>query len=193
MELFFENIKNEIEKAVKKDVRKIFNEVGEERIYASALVTDSDCVSLYLAVNTYENMKKRDEEYIKLLQEDLSEEYIKKVKEGSCSITKWNPAEWGYSDGRNSNLVEVSKLLYSEEETNSEEYEKHIDLFFEAVTSAFKKLIDLKIFGKNLEDVTFFISISDDERAYEIENFSAQLLNSENVYKEFLERTEVYQ
>ena len=27
----------------------------------------------------------------------------------------------------------------------------------------------------------------------EIENFSAQLLNSENVYKEFLERTEVYQ
>ena len=193
MELFFENIKNEIEKAVKKDVRKIFNEVGEERIYAIALVTDSDCVSLYLAVNTYENMKKRDEEYIKLLQEDLSEEYIKKVKEGSCSITKWNPAEWGYSDGRNSNLVEVSKLLYSEEETNSEEYEKHIDLFFEAVTSAFKKLIDLKIFGKNLEDVTFFISISDDERAYEIENFSAQLLNSENVYKEFLERTEVYQ
>ena len=72
-------------------------------------------------------MNKKDHEYIELLQDKLSEEYIKKVKEGSCSITKWNPAEWGYSDESNSNLAEVSKLLFSEED---------------------------KVFGQDLEEVT---------------------------------------
>ena len=61
--------------------------------------------------------------------------------------------------------------------------------FFEAVTSAFQRLIQLKVFGQDLEEVTYFISISDDERTYEIENFSAKLLNSENIYKKFLERS----
>lgn len=189
MKSFFEKISTEIENAVKKDINKILKEIGEERVYAIAFVTDSDCITLYLAINTYEYMNKKDHEYIELLQDKLSEEYIKKVKEGSCSITKWNPAEWGYSDESNSNLAEVSKLLFSEEEDNPAEYEKNIDLFFEAVTSAFQRLIQLKVFGQDLEEVTYFISISDDERTYEIENFSAKLLNSENIYKKFLERS----
>lgn len=192
MELFFKDLDNKIQQAVKKDVKKILKEVGKEKIYAVALVTDSDCITLYLALNTYEHMKNRDEEYIEMLQDDLSEEYIKNVREGSISITKWNPAEWGYSEGKNSKLVEISKLLYAEE-ANSQEYARYTELFFETVSSAFKHLIKSKIFGENSEEITYFISMSDDERTPEIENHSAKLLNSKSVYEEFLKRTEFWE
>lgn len=68
-------------------------------------------------------------EYLELLHGDLSDKDIKSVKEGTASLTKWSPDEWGYSNGKNSQLAEISKLLYDKEEENSEEYEKHSALF----------------------------------------------------------------
>ena len=188
MKAFFDNLAEKIEHAVKTDMEQIRKEIGEEKVYAVALVTDSDCITLFLALNTYEYMRKKDEKYLEMLHEHLSEEDIKNVKEGTASLTKWTPDEWGYSDGKNSQLVEISKLLYDQEEANSKEYEKHTALFFEAVTSALKNLIAAKTFGNNSDEITYFISMSDDERTYEIENFSAKLLNSESVCQAFLER-----
>ncbi len=185
---FFNNLAEKIEQAVKKDMEQIRKEIGEEKIYAVALVTDSDCITLFLPLNTYEYMRKKDVEYLEMLHDNLSEEDIKNVKEGTASLTKWTPDEWGYSDGKNSQLVEISKLLYDKEEANSKEYEKHTALFFESVTSAFKNLIAEKTFGNNSDEITYFISMSDDERAYEIEDFSAKLLNSESVCQAFLKR-----
>lgn len=191
MELFFKELGNKIQKAVKKDMKKILKEVGEEKIYTVALVTDSDCITLYLALNTNEYMKEADEENIEILQDDLSEEDIKNVREGVISLTKWIPDEWGYSDGKNSELNKISKLLYKKEKSNPEEYERYTKLFFETVISAFKQLIESKTFGENTEEITYFVSISDDENTYEIENYSAKLLNSKNVYEEFLNRTQL--
>ncbi len=88
MKLFFEKISTEIENAVKKDINKILKEIGEERVCAIAFVTDSDCIILYLAINTYEYMNKKDHEYIELLQDKLSEEYIKKSKGGFLQYHK---------------------------------------------------------------------------------------------------------
>lgn len=189
MESFFNELAGKIEQAVKTDMEQIRKEIGEEKLYAAALVTDSDCITLFLALNTYEYMRKKDMEYLEMLHNDLSDQDIKSVKEGTASLTKWTPDEWGYSDGKNSQLAEISKLLYDKEEENPEEYEKHSALFFEAVTSAFQNLIAAKTFGNNVDDITFFISMSDDERAYEIEDYSAKLLNSERVSQAFLERT----
>lgn len=186
MKLFFEELAGKIEEAVKKDIKKILEEIGEEKIYAAALVTDSDCITLFLAVNTYEYMRKKDKEYIELFKNDLSEEKIKSVSEGSSSFTKWIPDEWGYSDERESELSKISELLYAQEESDSEGYEEHNALFFEAVTSALKHLIEAKVFGEHPEEITFFISMSDDDRTPDIEEFSAKLLNSKKVYEEFL-------
>lgn len=188
MEDFFKELGDQIQQAVKKDVQNILNAVGEEEIYAVALVTDSDCVTLYLALNTYEYMKKRDEEYIKKFPNDWPEQQIKSIREGTVSLTKWIPADWGYSDGKGSELNNISKLLFAKEESNPEEYARSKDLFFETVTSAFKHLIESKIFGDDSEKITYFISISDDESIYEIENYSAKLLNTEKVYEDFLNR-----
>lgn len=191
MELFFKELGNKIQQAVKKDIKKILKEVGEEKIYTVALVTDSDCITLYLALNTNEYMKEADEENIEILQDDLSEEDIKNIREGVISLTKWIPDEWGYSDGKKSELNKISKLLYKKEKSNPEEYARYTKLFFETVISAFKQLIESKTFGENTEEITYFVSISDDENTYEIENYSAKILNSKNVYEGFLNRTEL--
>ena len=188
MKEFFNEIENKIQHALTTEIKRILKETGEEKIYAAALVTDSDCITLFLAVNTYEYMQKRDREYIEILH--LPEEQAKKIREGTSSVVKWIPDEWGYSDVENSELTEISKLLFAKEESNPDEYALHIDLFIETVISAFKGAIESNIFGENSEEISFFISMSDDERTYEIEDHSAKVLNSEKVYKEFLKRHE---
>ena len=194
MELFFKELRYKIQQAVKTDFQRILREVGEEKIYSVAFVTDSDCITLYLAVNTYEYMKEKDNKYIKLFQSRLTQEKIENIKNHSISITKWTPAEWGYSDGKNSELNKISKLLYAKQESlNSNEYPRYTELFFEIVTSVFKQLILSKVFEENSEEITYFISMSDDERTTEIENHSAKLLNSEAHYQDFLKRTEDWQ
>ena len=185
---FFNNLNQEIQLAVEKDVKKIFCEIGEEKVYAIALVTDSDCITLYMAINTYEYMKKKDEQYIKMLEGRVPEEKIKRVKEGSDSFTKWIPAEWGYSDDKNSELTKISRKLYQKEEANPTEYAQYKSLFFETVTSSFKEIIEKNIFGTNAEETTYFVSISDGEGIYEIENYSAKLLNSDTIFEQFLNR-----
>ena len=188
MKQFFCDLSQEIQLAVEKDVKKIFREIGEEKVYAIALVTDSDCITLYMAINTYEYLKKKDEQYIKMLEGTVAEEKIKRVKEGSDSFTKWIPAEWGYSDGKNSELTKIGRKLYKKEKSNPTEYAQYKSLFFETVTSSFKEIIEKKIFGTNDEETTYFISISDGEGIYEIENYSAKLLNSDTIYEQFLNR-----
>ena len=61
-------------------------------------------------------------------------------------------------------------------------------LFLETVTSVFKELIQSNVFGFEPDEVTYFITMSDDNRTKKIENNSAKALNSKKVYKEFLKR-----
>ena len=60
MEQFFLDLQSAIKNAVRHAMEKICREVGDEHIYSAALVTDSDCVTLFLAVNTEEILAKRD-------------------------------------------------------------------------------------------------------------------------------------
>lgn len=190
MKQFFDEIRLEIFKAVKKDVKKILNQIGQEQIYGAALVTDSDCITLYFAVNTYEKMREKDLKYMNMFQVHLTEEQIEGLKNGTLSMTKWVPAEWAYSDGRESELNNVSKLLYQKEEANSAEYAENTALFLEAVTEAWRMLIADKILGEKTEDITYFVSMSDDNRSETIENYSASQLNRHELYEAFLKRAE---
>ncbi len=190
MKQFFDEIRLGVIKAVKQDVKKILNQIGKEQIYGAALVTDSDCITLYFAVNTYEKMREKDLKYMNMFQAHLTEEQIEGLKNGTISMTKWVPAEWAYSDGRESELNNISKLLYQKEEANSAEYSENTALFFEAVTEAWRMLITDKIFGEKTEDITYFVSMSDDNRSETIENYSASQLNRQELYEAFLKRAE---
>jgi hypothetical protein len=209
LEKFFKEIKEKIIEAVKDEFPKMRKEFANEKPYAIAFETDSDCVTLSLIVNTYEFLEKKDTEYAKLFEDDYDDS------------TKWFPGDWGYWDGNNSGLVKIADELFEKvssiwnqvhnqnphlnprpdltddqivalhEQTGPiiGEY-RFFELFFETVTSVFLELIQSGIFGFNPDEVTYFITMSDDDRAEEIENNSAKVLNSEKVYKEFLKRCE---
>ncbi|MCR6509673.1 DUF4303 domain-containing protein [Bacteroides sp. KH569_7] len=160
---FWQNVAAMIRDAVAADLREILGRIDDERIYTVALVTDRYCCSLFLAVNTLEYLESEDEE-----------------PDDEC---KWHPDEWGYSDGHGSELVKLSKSLWENHATLPGEA-----FFFSAMISAMAQVKGSGIFGERTEEITFFISISDDEDAENLEDSSAMTLNSPELAAAFLNR-----
>lgn len=160
---FWQVVAEKIRDAIAADICEILDRTGDEHIYTAALVTDSDCCSLFLAVNTLEYLESEDEE-----PDDES---------------KWHPDEWGYSDGHGSELVKLSKSLWENHNTLPGEA-----FFFSAMISAMKQVKDSGIFEERTQEITFFISISDDEDAENLEDSSAMTLNCPELAAVFLNR-----
>lgn len=195
MEQFFLALQPTIEKAVRHAMEKIRQEIGKEHIYSAALVTDSDCITLFLAVNTEETLAKRDEkdrapERLAEFRKYWPDELVDQVADGSFSLNRYVPDEWGYSDETDSELNQVSQQLCNQEETLSdadgdtydEIHERFQELLLETATCAFERLRAEGVFGP---EVVCFISMSDDDRTPEIEDVSAQRLNTPEQYEQF--------
>ncbi|MDE6467462.1 MAG: DUF4303 domain-containing protein [Muribaculaceae bacterium] len=160
---FWQTVTERISDAVAADLREILGRIGDEQIYTVALVTDSSCCSLFIAVNTVEYLESDDEE-----PDDES---------------RWHPDEWGYSDGHSSHLVKLSMSLWENYNTLPGE-----DFFFNAMITAMKQVKDSGIFGERTQEITFFVSISDDDEAVVLEDSSATTLNSLALASAFLNR-----
>lgn len=191
MEQFFLELQPAIEKAVQHAMEKIRQETGKEHIYSAALVTDSDCITLFLAVNTEEALAKQDKadqtpKRLTELREYWPEELVGQVADGSFSLKRYIPDEWDYSDGTGSELNQISQQLYKYEETLSdvddEVHGQFQEQFLETVTLAFETLRAEGVFGP---EIVCFISMSDDDRATEIEDASARRLNTPEQYEQF--------
>lgn len=94
MEKFFNKMGKKIYKAIKKDAKRVLKEMDGEELYSVALVTDSDCITLFMALNTYEFLETADEEYLEMVKDDLSEEDMRQIEEGevgSVSIRSFTP------------------------------------------------------------------------------------------------------
>ena len=76
------------------------------------------------------------------MREYLSPEKIEAVENGTKSLTKYIPDEWGYSDRKGSGLNEVSSLLFQKEGENAAEYAKHKGEFFEIIAAAIPLALD---------------------------------------------------
>lgn len=160
---FYQGLAETIREASTKDIREILNQTADENIYTVALVTDSNCCSLFLAVNTVE--------------------YLNNETDG-LDECKWHPDEWGYSDGHGSELVKLSASLWENYSNFPGE-----EFFFNALISAMKQIKESGIFKDRADEITFFVSISDDEGADNIEDLSAKQLNSPTLAAAFLNRT----
>ena len=195
MEQFFADLQPAIEKAVRHAMEKIRREIGREHIYSAALVTDSDCITLFLAVNTEEALARRDEkdrtpERLAKFREYWPEELVDQVADGSFSLNRYLPDEWGYSDGTDSELNQVSRQLYDQEATLSntdadaydEIHEQFQEQFLETVALAFETLRAEGIFAP---ETLCFISMSDDDRTPDIEDGSVRRLNTPEQYEQF--------
>ncbi len=198
MEQFFLGLQTDIKEAVRREMEKIRKEMGKERIYGAALVTDSDCVTLFLAVNTEEALAKRDKadqapKRLAMLREYWPEELVGRVADGSVSLSRFVPDEWAYSDGTDSGLNQVSQQLYDQEEAlldaDDEIHEKFQEQFLETVTLAFEALRNEGVFEP---ETVCFISMSDDSQASEIEDASARRLNTAEQYGQFKAWAEIF-
>ena len=159
---FYLSLTKKIIDATTKDMQEILSQVGDEHIYAAALVTDSNCVTLFLAVNTIEYLAANDD---------------------PDSETQWMPDEWGYSDADNSQLSKLSKSLWQHYSNLPGE-----KFFIDAVISAMKQLRDTGVFGKHTDGMTCFVSMSDDDNTESIENESAIRINPPSLAATFLDR-----
>lgn len=160
---FYLGLADGIREAVEKDLHEVLSQIGDEHIYTVALVADRYCCSLFLAVNTIEYLENECEE-----------------PDDAC---KWHPDEWGYSDGHGSELVKLSRLLWENHNNFPGEA-----FFIDALITAMKQLKETGIFGERTDEITFFVSMSDDEEAENLEDFSAKQLNSFELADEFLNR-----
>lgn len=195
MEQFFLDLRPAIEKAVRHAMEKIRREIGKEHIYSAALVTDSDCITLFLAVNTEEALARRDEtdrtpEHLAELRKYWPEELVSQVADGSFSLNRYIPDEWDYSDGTDSELNQVSQQLYDQEAALSdmdddacdEVHTQFQEQFLETVTMVFETLRAEGVFDT---ETICFISMSDDDRTSDIEDDSARRLNTLEQYEQF--------
>ena len=128
-------------------------------------MTDSNCCSLFLAVNTVE--------------------YLNNEADGSDEC-RWHPDEWGYSDGHGSELVKLSAMLWENYSNFPGEA-----FFFNALISAMKRLKESCHLKERADEITFFVSISDDERAENLEDLSAKQLNPPALASAFLNRNKL--
>lgn len=201
METFFLDLQPAVVNAVRHAMEKIHREIGTEHIYGAALVTDSDCITLFLAVNTEEALAKRDEtdrtpERLAELGEYFPVELLNRIADGSFSLNRYIPDEWGYSDGTGSELNQVSRQLSNQEEAlfdtdddTDELQEQFQNQLLETAALAFETLRAEGVFAP---ETLCFISMSDDDRAPDIEDSSARRLNTPEQYEQFRTWTRLF-
>lgn len=159
---FWQSIADKITEATVNDAREIIARIGNEHVYTVALVTDRYCCSLFLALNSVEYLNNETDE---------------------PHESKWHPDEWGYSDCHGSELVKLSALLWQNRSTMPNE-----TFFHDALISAMEQFKESGIFGRQSEEITFFVSISDSEEAEMLEDLSAEQLNSPELAATFINR-----
>lgn len=170
MNNFFEEFKVQLKEAIIEDYKSLLKLSDGEKAYACALVTDSDAITLFFAMNTIEKYSQ------KLIE--VGNEYQ--------SYYKWAPSEWAYGDhlSENKKISQISDILTRQRETIKDDVSDFEINLYESITSTLKTLINDGYFS----NMIVFISISDDERSKSIENYSAKLLNIPEKYNEFLNR-----
>ena len=203
MKEFFDGLITKIQQAVVKDFQDIQKQVGSEKIYAAALVTDSSCVTLGLWVNTVEQVEPKDNEYgfydkeayIEQCKDYLTPERIEEIRssDGPAESVKWMPDEWQYSSYKAGGTVDICKLLSDKASSSynesAEAYDEFCKLFIETVTTAFRNLIQVNTFGLDPNEVTYFLYMTDDDRVNNIAKESSKLLNTARVHEEFLKHS----
>ncbi|OMF65042.1 DUF4303 domain-containing protein [Paenibacillus sp. FSL R5-0766] len=156
------------------DLEQTLSKVQDEKVYACAFGTDSDWVTLFMALNTEESLSK----------------HITNMKEqGLCDSEqdeiyyRWGCSEYQY--GEDTHFNHISRLLYG-----TEEVQKHKDEIIRIIAKVVNETVDdvFARYGQTKADITFFVSLTDDDLAEEIENQSVHQMTVSSLASKFLKR-----
>lgn len=136
---------------------------GEKTIYGCALVTDSDFGSVFMSMNT-----------------------VREV--GDPTSYDWDIYSWEYTSDQlnNSKLPGVSKKLWRLLDRSGDSLQ---DTVLPVFVQALKHLQqDIARTGYDAGTICFFVTITDDDNAENIENMTARDINSGRTLNAFLTR-----
>ena len=174
----WERLTSDVVAAASFSFQSLISEHPEERFYAFALYTDEYAETVEPSANSVEQFE------AKVRARDATDE-----SEVACY--QWATAEWAY-ERRNADLfTSVYRDLANHRGTLSSseaDYASYKKSVHECMISALKQMDENGFFAKGRENITLFISSSDDDEAFDMENRSAQRLNPEPIYRSFLER-----
>lgn len=172
------NFLNEFEERFRagfsEDFKSILEEVKNEKVYSCAFGTDSDFVTLFLAVNT---------------EESLAKHIINMKAQGLCdskedeNYYRWGFCEYQYGDA--THLNHISKFLYATENVLDHKDEM-IKIMAKVVNETDDALFNQ--FGQSKEDIIFFVSMTDDDMAEELEDQSVIQMTNAKLVDGFLHR-----
>lgn len=155
----------------------LISEKADEHFYAFALYTDEYAETILPSANSIE----RHEAKLR----DRGGQYP--------AVYKWGTAEWAY-EAWNADLftgiyrgLEKHRKTLPDSEVDHASYKNSVH---ECMITALKRMDENGFFAKGRENITLFISSSDDDEAFEMENQSARQLNPEPIYLSFLGRYE---
>lgn len=176
MNTFLTEFEQRVREGFRADLEVILAEVSEakEKVYACAFGTDSDFVTLFLAVNT---------------EESLARHIANMKSEGLCDDAeselyyRWGCSEYQYGD--QSHFNHISRFLYAQD--NVYQYKDEMVKIMANVVKETTDELFLK-YNQNKEDITFFVSMTDDELAEELENESVALMSNPELVSPFLAR-----
>lgn len=162
--------------ATKSAFNRLIQNHIEEHFYVFILYTDEDCITVLPAANSIETLNK------KILDLKLSDDEIAEFK--------WSSAEWGYEAVYDEEFIPICNYLKNEslKLTDSDEFKKFKKKVLLCMEEALKSIDNEGFFDERRKDLVLYISSSNDEESYELENESAKNLNSQEKYLEFLDR-----
>lgn len=174
MNTFLIEFEQRVREGFLQDLEHILSQVAHEKVYVCAFGTDSDFITLFLAVNTEESLARHiaDMKSKGLCDDAESEIYY-----------RWGCSEFQY--GQESHFNHISRLLYATENTYQYKDEM-VNILAKIVKETNDDLFTQ--YGQVKEDITFFVSMTDDDLAEELENQSVVLMTNPALIPSFLAR-----
>jgi hypothetical protein len=150
-----------------------------ETLYAFALYTDGDCIATTAAVNTEEGLRRR-----------LAGEHD--VDADDLAYYRWSTGEWQAEGIGSAGFPPFDEMmafltLWEGEGKSHRAFRRRV---LDAMVAALKALDGEGEFGRGAarEAITLFITITDCDEDFVVENRSARILNSREVARRFRRR-----
>jgi len=178
----FIKLQSEIQDATKFAFNGLLEAHSDEHFYAFALYTDDSVISIAPSANSEEGYQRAIINFKKQFGEIEPEDLL---------YLQWATAEWAYEYVGHEHFSIVNDLLKKAQQNDSEyrkvDFQKYKGKVLSTMVAALHQLDEDGLFNvrSNREELTVFASISDSDEAFLFENFSAQSINPESVFKAF--------
>ena len=171
--MVWNQIADELTAAVATATRRMLAAHDGEHVYAFALYTADDGMSVAMAANTEE-----------AFQAHLASEAEDEENSVEDEIYyRWSSSEWKFERIESDLFVSINKLLA---QADKSEFDSYFQRLIEHMTSALKNTKEM--LGDRVADITAFVTVTDSDEAEHIENQSAMKINSVDLAHAFQSR-----